>query len=76
MVREDVAGAVVTPGTGIDDVPTLTQYRDPITGRRVSTVLCDEHARELLARLRRIPIGSGSCPAGSLSKCDRCEDDR
>lgn len=51
---------------------TLTQYRSRDTGRRVTMALCDEHARTLLADLRRQGVGSGSMEIGGLFTCDLC----
>lgn len=49
----------------------ITQYR--VFGEQHTTITCAKHERELLARLRKAGVGSGSTFAPSLMSCDRCE---
>jgi hypothetical protein len=57
-----------------DEVPNLIQYRDPLTQSRRSVVLCRTHEATLLRALKRTDTGCLGCQAGSLSRCDWCED--
>jgi hypothetical protein len=59
----------------INDFPHLIQYRDPITGYRRSTVLCEIHEAYLLRALRATRVGCIATNAPHSARCDRCEDD-